>query len=102
MINPNAYKFSFSEAVIHLKHGEKVTRSGWNGRKMFLYLVDGSNCTVNRKLLNTIRCKNETALLPDGTDVGYQPHINMKTADGSIVPWVASQSDILCNDWEFA
>jgi hypothetical protein len=35
-----------------------------------------------------------------GTKINYLPHIDMKTADGSCVPWLASQTDILADDWE--
>ena len=37
----------------------------------------------------------------EGTTIEYRPHIDMKTADGTVVPWVASQSDILADDWYF-
>jgi hypothetical protein len=38
--------FSFSEALIHLKSGKKVARQGWNGKGMFLFLVNGSTFQV--------------------------------------------------------
>ncbi len=83
---------SFEEALDSLKLGHKVCRSGWNGKGMFLFLVPGSKFKVNRAPL--------LGIYPEGTEIDYQPHIDMKTADGTIVPWLASQSDILANDWE--
>lgn len=35
----------------------------------------------------------------EGTEINYRPHIDMRTADGEVVPWVASQSDLLVDDW---
>lgn len=84
----------FSEALNLLKDGAKVARSGWNGSGMFLYLVSGSRFTVSRPPLNS--------LYPEGTVVDYRAHIDMKTVDGSLVPWVASQTDLLANDWVVA
>jgi uncharacterized protein DUF2829 len=81
----------FGAALAVLKAGGRVTRAGWNGKGMFLYLVPGSVFTVNRPPLDGI--------YPPGTEITYRPHIDMKTADGSCVPWLASQSDLLEADW---
>ena len=82
----------FSEALHRLKCGDRVARSGWNGKGMFVFLVTGSNFRVNRKPL--------LGIYPEGTEISYRSHIDMKTADGSVVPWVASQTDLLATDWE--
>jgi hypothetical protein len=83
---------NFGQALEHLKNKYLVARDGWNGKGMYLYLVAGSEFTVNRPPLNEI--------LPAGTSVHYRAHIDMRTVDGSCVPWVASQTDLLANDWE--
>jgi hypothetical protein len=85
---------SFSKALTHIKQGQRVTREGWNGKGMFLFLVPGSTFEVNRAPL--------LGIYPEGTEITYQSHIDMKTADGSIVPWLASQSDLLAMDWKSA
>jgi len=82
---------NFSDALEHLKDGGKIARTGWNGKKMFLFLVPGSVFRVNRKPL--------LGIYPEGTEIVYQPHIDMRTATGTIVPWSASQSDLLADDW---
>lgn len=82
----------FSEALDQLKHGERVARSGWNGKDMFLFLVPGSTFKVNRPPL--------LGIYTEGTEISYCPHIDMRTADGKIVPWLASQTDLLAEDWE--
>jgi hypothetical protein len=83
---------SFSEALTCLKMGDRVARAGWNGKGMFLFLVPGSKFTVNRAPL--------LGIYPEGTEIEYHAHIDMKTAQGYVVPWLASQTDILANDWE--
>lgn len=83
--------FDFSVAINLLKDGKKVSRSGWNGKDMFLFLVNGSQFQVNRPPL--------LGIYEEGTTIDYRSHIDMKTVDGSIVPWVASQTDLLANDW---
>ncbi len=65
---------TFGGAVEQLKQGARVLRQGWNGKQMFLELVE-----------------------PRGAML---PFITMKTADDKLVPWLASQSDVLAEDWE--
>lgn len=84
----------FSAVLQGVKHGgRRAAREGWNGKGMYIFLVQGSRFTVNREPLLSI--------LGEGTVVDYRSHIDMKTADGSIVPWVASQTDLLADDWTF-
>lgn len=84
-------RMSFSCALQALKQGHKVARSGWNGKAMFIFLVKGSTFEVNRPPL--------LGIYPEGTKVDYHAHIDMKTADNMIVPWLCSQTDMLANDW---
>lgn len=86
--------YNFGLALSNLKIGCKVCRYGWNGKGMFIFLVPGSTFQVDRPPL--------LGIYPEGTTIKYLPHIDMKTADGSVVPWLASQTDLLANDWEIA
>lgn len=83
---------NFSEALDQIKAGKMLARKGWNGKAMFIFLVPGSTFQVSRKPL--------LGIFPEGTEINYNHHIDMKTADGSIVPWLASQSDLMAEDWE--
>jgi len=38
-------------------------------------------------------------ILGEGAEVRYHGHIDMKTADGMVVPWLCSQTDMLADDW---
>ena len=82
---------NFSEALEAVKNGKNIQRAGWNGKGMFLFFVKGSTFIVNRPPL--------LGIYPEGTSIDYRAHIDMKTADDEIVPWVASQSDLLSSDW---
>lgn len=84
-------KGNFGNALEDLKAGYKVWREGWNGKGMFLFLVNGSSFTVNRPPL--------LGIYPEGTVVNYCPHVDMKTADDKVVPWLCSQTDMLAEDW---
>lgn len=67
---------SFGQAIEALKAGKKVCRSGWNGKGMYLQ-----------------------AQYPDEHSKMSLPYIYMKTACDNLVPWLASQTDILSEDW---
>lgn len=79
----------FSEALSALKIGVKVRRIGWNGKGMFLVLFDNWQ---GRTLL--------PANLPEDWSGECAPFIGMYTADKKLVPWLASQTDLLASDWE--
>lgn len=89
-------ELSFGDAVIYLKQGCKVARKGWNGKGMFLWLRPSGIAPV-------AWCKEAPLIdicIENGGEVPILPSISMKTADGEVVPWTASQTDILANDWE--
>ena len=66
----------FGEALKHLQAGTKVAREGWNGEGMWLALQ-----------------------VPDEHSKMSRPYIYMSPVDAALVPWVASQSDLLAEDW---
>jgi hypothetical protein len=75
---------NFGQALEAMNDGGRVARAGWNGKGMWLrliefYQLDGHPYTLGLKLL---------------------PWIGMKTADGAFVPWLASQTDMQAEDWE--
>lgn len=80
----------FGEALHKLRAGKAVARTGWNGKGMFLYLVGPGDYPPATDVAKTAF---------DGGLVPYRPYLAMKTAQGDVVPWVASQSDLLASDW---
>ena len=67
---------TIGEAVTLLRAGHRVSRYGWNGKGMFLELQ-----------------------VPDTYSKMTLPYVYMKTADGNLVPWLCSQTDLLARDW---
>lgn len=67
---------NFGQAIESLKNGSRVAREGWNGKGMWLEL---QRPTPESKMT--------------------LPYIYMFTADKNLVPWLASQTDILAEDW---
>lgn len=79
--------FDFGAAIKALKNGKRVTRTGWNGKGMYLFIVT---------LWKPLRYGGEILI---ATLREPSPFIAMKTADQGIVPWFASQTDMLATDW---
>jgi hypothetical protein len=80
----------FGSALQALKDGAPVTREGWNGKGMFVYLVGAGNYPPATDVAKWAF---------DGGLVPYRPYLAMKTVDNEVVPWVASQTDLLADDW---
>jgi len=90
-------KVDFPTALIAIKEGKAGTvayRAGWAGAGVFIFLVQGSKFKVNRAPL--------LGIYEEGTEVTYHGHIDMKTMDGTIMPWTPLQADMLANDWIIA
>lgn len=85
----------FGDALQALKGGARVTRSGWNGKGMYVVHQRGypDGIPINA---NTAAATG----LAEGTVCVFRPYLMMLTADGSFVPWVISQTDALADDWE--
>jgi hypothetical protein len=83
---------TFSDALHALKAGSKVCREGWNGKGMWLVLaeIDFYSIIENKVGFDIYDKNNQWTLCP---------WIVMKTADNKFVPWLASQTDILEEDW---
>jgi hypothetical protein len=80
----------FGKAIKKMKKGEKVARKGWNGKNMYIFLIKEDDELLERMDRWTLNPKRTS-----------QPFIVMKTADDKLQPgWLASQSDILAEDWE--
>ena len=85
---------SFGEAIISMKRGEKVSRKGWNGKGMYVAYRSGypDGVLVNKKTSDELG-------IPEGSLFRCRPYLQMKCVDGTFQMWLASQSDILADDW---
>jgi len=85
----------FGEAVNLMQNSNKlVRRAGWNGKGMYLFYV--ADWDLN--LTNTVTGEVAAREMPH---IEFAPFICMRTADAKLVPWLASQTDILATDWEY-
>jgi hypothetical protein len=86
-------QMNFGEALKHLKFGKKLARTGWNGKGMYLIYVPGSK---------NIKPTEGSPYAKAGlTELDINPHVDMMTANGSMQPgWLASQTEMLAEDWE--
>jgi hypothetical protein len=87
---------TFGLAIEAMKRGHKVCRKGWNGKAIYIFIVD-SAVGLKRVGFDGEMC-----------DVSMQQHIAIDTtmlqtdnldAPKSVVPWLASQTDMLAEDW---
>lgn len=77
---------TFGIAIEALKKGKKVARRGWNGKGMYLFKSPKIGCQIYSRFT--------------GKDINdMQEFIIMKTVDDTLVPWLASQTDMLAEDW---
>lgn len=70
---------NFGQALEAIKDWDKVRRAGWYGKGMWIALWS-----------------------PPPYEKMQQPYIYMSPADGKLIPWLASQADLLAEDWEIA
>lgn len=83
--------FSFGEAIKYLKRGMKVARKGWNGKKRYIQLASGiSYKTADNQIVN---CEHDA--------IGNKAVAFVGTS-GVQIGWLASQADMLAEDWVFA
>ena len=89
----------FGKAIELVKEGKKVARRGWNGKGMFISMTNGKVLDIAKDDIWTKNVKD--AAISNGGVVELLPYLVMKTADNKIqIGWLASQSDILAEDWE--
>jgi hypothetical protein len=87
----------FGKAIEALKQGKKVARKGWNGKGMYLWLMPATSVKAEW-------CKEphlKELAEANGGEIEALGTIRMLTADKKILTgWLASQTDILSEDWE--
>lgn len=78
----------FSEALEAAIAGCRIARAGWNGRGMWVRWID-------------LYADKQFQLRENAQGEGtWLPFLVMKTVDNKLVPWLASQTDLLADDWQ--
>ena len=83
--------FSFGDAIKYLKRGLKVKRIGWNGKNQYIQLATGIS----------YKAADGTIVNCDHNDIGNKAIAFIGTS-GIQMGWLASQADMLADDWMFA
>ena len=92
LLRPPQAGIPFETALTFLKLGYRAQRAGWNGKGMHIAVQvpdEHSKMTLPYIFMKTADDKSKMTL----------PYIYMKTAQDDLVPWLASQTDILAHDW---
>lgn len=80
---------NFGDALVVLKQGNRVARKGWNGKDMYVFLAYEADFVTDADI---------SAF--DQLDVEVGDMLVMKTAQNTFQPgWLASQADMLAEDW---
>lgn len=85
----------FSDALRQCTDGNKITRTGWNAPGQYVVHQKGypDGIAINA---NTAQATG----IPQGTVEKFAPYLMIRNAQGVFVPWLASQGDLLADDWE--
>ena len=81
----------FSDALMWLKEGKRVCRSGWNGAGQFAWMVPPGSYPARMEAIK--------GHYPDDM-VPYGAYFALKNAQETVVPWVPSVGDLLATDWQ--
>lgn len=82
---------TFGMALEALKIGKAVARTGWNGKNMFVFQIQGSNKLASIHGFGFGEHLNEPT---------FRDALFMRTVDNQLVAWTISQTDALAEDWE--
>lgn len=91
----------FGSAIRAMKDGKRVCRAGWNGKGMWVALTPGSafSAAAAKQGHAAYHRAQELGGSPH-ENIALLPHIDMRAADGSmVIGWLASQTDMLSEDW---
>jgi hypothetical protein len=89
----------FGWAIRQLKAGNRVQRTGWNGKGMYLWLLPAA--TVKAEWCREPHLKAQAEA--NGGEIEALGSIRMMTADRKVLTgWLASQTDMLSDDWQLA
>jgi hypothetical protein len=100
---------TFGEALNLVKNGCLVAREGWNGKGMFIFMRPGDSIPLDTVVDKVQSIPSEVKMYlassfaygdVKDTNIKFTPYLCMKAADNTIVNgWLASQTDMLADDW---
>lgn len=95
-------QFGIGQAIKELKNGKRVARAGWNGKGIWLAYMSGMELPSYNTQGTDRKVNDRTArFIGEDTPLITLPYLAMWTADKKWLPgWLASQTDLLAEDWE--
>jgi hypothetical protein len=92
---------NLAQTIEKLKEGCIAQRDGWNGKGMYIFIRPAD--TISPNIIANIRSLPAIVkehLIFKGQPVKFNSYLCMYNAKGEIVNgWLASQEDILADDW---
>ena len=89
----------FGEALTNARNGKRIARLGWNSKGMYVYMTKGRLIPVDAWEVR-LPSQELTEIEKEKGYVNILPHLDMKSAqDTRIIGWLASQTDMLADDW---
>lgn len=83
---------AFGAAIEALKAGQRLARTGWNGKGMFVYLVPANSYPAQTGAAK--------AHFGEGGMVPYNAYLAIKNVNETVSTWVPSVNDVLADDWQ--
>lgn len=101
---------NYGEALEAAKNGKLIAREGWNGKGMFVFQRNENKLNIEELFrVNTFpkgvkdyyELKNQPIIKASDVTITFTAYLCMKDANDNIVNgWLASQTDMLSNDWQ--
>lgn len=92
---------NFSTALQHLKDGKRLKRSGWNATDQYVYHVPAASYPAVTDIAKREFGLKSSSVGPNNEImVPYTAYLAIKTVQNTVAPWLASQTDLLAEDWE--
>ena len=85
------FALKFGQALEAIQAGQRIARTGWNGKGMFVYFVPPTSYPVQTGAAK--------AHFGKGAMVPYNAYMAIKNVDGTVSTWVPSVNDCLASDW---
>jgi hypothetical protein len=100
---------NFGEAIEAVKNGKLVTRSGWNGKGMFIFQRPADDLPITivlgakslpKRVKDYYERKHQPIVPENIPQITFTAYLCMKAANDTVVNgWLASQTDMLAEDW---
>lgn len=91
----------FGKAIIALKQGKAIQRSGWNGKGLFVVkqIPASINADIIPKMQSLPQSAKDILMSRENPHIDYTNQMLIVNPDGRADSWVPSSSDVFAEDW---